>query len=164
MDGKDSRTGHFRYSVWFLLLSVHSLCLAQRITIRLIDVRDGRPLPNRQVSLSLLYDKDERTPPKYEAALYSKTDSNGQAEFRLPEPAPAHLSAWADVTSSEHWWCICSALVATQDAIQKGYVAPQPGPWAQKKPGSAKAVPAEILFLARPWNLLERILAPLERG
>ena len=163
MDGKDSRTRHFRYLVWFLVMSVHSLCLAQRITIRLIDVSNGRPPPNRQVSLSLLYGKNERTPAKYEAALHSKTDSSGQSEFRLPEPEPAHLSIWADVTSSEHWWCVCSALVATRDVNEKGYVAPQPGPWAQKEPSSAKAVPGEILFLARPWNLLERILAPLER-
>src|ERR1700680_778645 len=64
MDGKDSRTRHFRYLVWFLVMSVHSLCLAQRITIRLIDVSNGRPPPNRQVSLSLLYGKNERTPAK----------------------------------------------------------------------------------------------------
>jgi hypothetical protein len=163
MTGKHGMIRRLQFVVWSLLVSLHPLCLAQLVTIRVIDVRNGHPVTNRQVSLSLLYAKDEKIPAKDGATLRGKTDSSGQAEFRLPEPRPPQVYAWADVTSSEHWWCVCSVLVETQDLIQKGYVALQPGPWANKKPSSTKAVPAEIIFLARPWNLLERILAPLER-
>lgn len=152
MDGNDSRMGPFRYLVWLLPLSLHALCRAQRITIRLIDVRNRCPPPNRQVSLSLLCDKGESTPAKYDAALHSKTDSSGPAESRLPEPEPAHLSAWADLTTWEHWRSVCSILVATHDVIQKGYVAPQPGPWAQKSQVPLRRF-REVLFLARPQNL-----------
>ncbi|MGO9127040.1 MAG: Ig-like domain-containing protein [Terriglobales bacterium] len=149
--------------VWLLLVSLHPYSLAQLITIHVIDVRNGRPVQNRQVSLSLLYSKGEKIPGNQEPTLRGKTDSNGKAEFTLPEPGPAQVSAWADVTSLEYWWCSCYAALTTQELTQKGYVTSQPGPWAKNKPSSIKAVPAEILFLARPFNLFERILAPLER-
>jgi len=41
MDGNDSQDGSLSILVWLLLLSLHALCRAQRITIRLIDVKES---------------------------------------------------------------------------------------------------------------------------
>src|SRR5580698_9421761 len=87
-DWKHGMIRRLQFVVWSLLVSLHPLCLAQLVTIRVIDVRNGRPVPDRQVSLSLLYAKDEKIPAKDGATLRGKTDSSGQAEFRLPEPRP----------------------------------------------------------------------------
>ena len=131
--------------------------MAQTVTIRVINADDGRPLQKEPVSVSLLYDKGERIPAKYDTNLSLETDVNGEAHFTLPEPAPAHLSTQVHLTS-EHWHCGCGLLVATADLIQRGIVSPPPE--SKKSAVPAEAVPREILFVARPLSFLERLLYP----
>ncbi len=157
---KIHRLGHL---VCLVPVCLASVCYAQLITIRVIDARDGHPLQKREASLRLLYGNDEKTPTKYEPTLLLETDLDGEAQFRLPEPAPQHLEAWVDITSEGHWWCICTLSVVTLDVVQKGVVGPRWGHRSEKPPASVKTVPGEILFLARPWTLLDRLLAPLLR-
>jgi hypothetical protein len=114
----------------------------------------GHPLQNQPISISLLYDKSEKTPAKYEA-LNLKTDEKGESQFSLPEPAPSQLAAQVHLTS-EHWHCGCSVLATTQDLIQKGIV----GPRSSKSVNPVIAQPKEILFLARPFTFFERLLYP----
>ena len=155
---------HLRCLLCLLPVWLGSFCSAQAITIRAIDARDGHPIQNRQASLHLLYGKDERTPAKYQPTLLLETDVNGEAQFRLPEPAPEHLEAWVGITSEEHWWCSCLLSVATREVVQKGIVGPEPGPGRKGPPASLKPVPGTIVFPARPWTMYERLLAPLLRG
>jgi hypothetical protein len=123
-----------------------------------INAKNGRPLPKQNVSVSLLYEKSERAPAKYDALLHLETDVNGKAQFALPEPAPAHLSVGVRLTS-EHWRCRCTAaLVATQDLVQKGIVE---GHELTTSPTFVNVDPREILFVARPFTFLERVLYPL---
>ena len=107
------------------------------------------------------YDKGERRPAKYDAALSLETDVNGQAQFTLPEPAPGHLAAQIRIDWG-HWDCVCSVLAATQDVVQKGFVDSA----APKKSTAApvKAVPGEILFAVRPLSFFERLLHPFVKG
>jgi hypothetical protein len=153
-------THYLRRIRWFLLFWLSSFCAAQVVTIRVIEAADGRPLQKQRVSVSLLYDKNEPTPTKYDAVLSLETDQNGEAQFRLPEPAPAHLATQVNLTS-EHWRCGCSLLATTRDLIQKGIVEPKPGPESKKSAVLAKAEPGEILILARRLTLFERLLYPL---
>ena len=152
----------FRGSVCVLLLLVGPLCFAQVVTIRVINTADGRPLQRQQVTVSLLYDKGEKTPPKYDANLSLESDANGEAHFTLPEPAPSRLSARVRLTSV-HWRCGCEVLATMADVIQKGIVGPQPA-------GSKKSVtpvmvsPGEIIFLASPLSFFERALYPFVKG
>jgi hypothetical protein len=133
------------------------------IRVRVIDDTNGHPLPKQQVSISLLYEKGEKVPANYDALLQLETDVNGEVQFRLPEPAPAHLAAQVRLTS-EHWHCGCTALVDTQDLIQKGLVGPEPGHGSTRSTASVKAEPGEILFVARPFTFFERLLYPLVKG
>ena len=81
----------------------------------------GVPLQKQKFSVSLLYDKGEQTPPKYDATLNFETNASGEVQFTLPVPAPLHLSAQVHL-AAEHWRCGCMVLGMTQDLIQKGLV------------------------------------------
>ena len=151
----------FRVSVCVLLLLLGPSCLAQGLTIRVINAADGRPLPEQKVAVSLLYEKGDEAPAKFNAHLSLETDANGEAQFRLPEPPPKHLSAHVEINWAR-WHCGCGVLVATQDVIQKGIVnsAASSGQ-LRKSPELGRAVPGEIRFIARPLSLFERLLGPL---
>jgi hypothetical protein len=153
----------FRGSVYVFLQMLGPLCLAQVVAIRVINAADGRPLQKQRVSVSLLYEKGEKTPAKYDANLSLETDANGEAQFTLPEPAPRHLSAQVRLTS-EHWHCGCGVLAATGEVIQKGIVGPLPRAESKKSAPPVKADPGEILFVARPLSFFERLLYPFVKG
>ncbi len=148
----------FQCLVWFLLLWLSPSCFGQVIKIRVTDSKTGRPLQMQPVSVALHYGQGEKAPAKYDANLRLETDANGETQFRLPEPSPAHLVAQVRLTS-EHWHCFCMALVTTKDLIQMGIVQP-PGPESTTSSTNAKAEPGVIVFLARPFTFLERLFYP----
>jgi len=133
----------------------HAACFGQTIRIRVVNEKNGHPLPKQPISITLLYEKSEKTPAKYDAALNIETDEKGESQFSLPEPAPAHLAAQVHLTS-EHWHCGCGVLMVTQELIQKGIV----GPRSNETANAVKAEPKEILFLARPFTFFERLFYP----
>jgi hypothetical protein len=150
------------FRVCVLLLLGGPLCLAQVVSIRVINAADGGPLQKQQVSVSLLYDKGEKTPPKHNVNLSLESDAKGEAHFTLPEPAPSRISARVRLTSV-HWRCGCEVLATTEDVIQKGIIGPQPA--ESKKPATPVIVsPGEIIFLARPLSFFERVLYPFVKG
>jgi len=135
----------FVFLIWLLvLLSASPRCVGQKIKIRIINGSNGHPLSKQQVSASLLYEKTEKAPAKYDALLLLETDTNGVAQFTLPDLAPAHLSAGAHLTSAL-WHCGCAAplLVDTKDLIQNGIVA---GREFSSRVTPVKAAPGEIYF------------------
>src|SRR5258708_6058754 len=153
----------FRCSVCVLLLCLEPFCMAQTVTIRVINANDGRPLQNQPVSVSLLYDKGETPPAKYDANLTLQTDKDGEARFSLPVPPPAHLAVQVHVNSAR-WRCGCGALVATRDLIEKGIVGPVPPAESRNSTVPIKAAPGQILLVARPLSFWERLLYPFVKG
>ena len=150
-----------RLCIIFVLVAPSSPLRAHTavIKIRVVNVSNNRPMSRQSVSLALGYGKGERTPAEYAANPRLETDVNGEAQFRLPEPAPAHLVAQVHLTS-EYWHCICFAIETTQDVTQKGVV--QLAARDSLATGTnAKAEPGLILFLARPFTFFERLLYPL---
>jgi len=153
-----------RYLTLLCVLSVGFSCPAQTVTIRVVNANDGSPLQHQPVSVSLLYEKGETTPAKYDANLSLQTDANGEIRFELPKPAPAHMAAQVRLTS-EHWHCGCMVLAATQDVIEKGIVdSAASASESKRSPALVKAVPGEILFVARPLSFWERLLYPFVKG
>jgi hypothetical protein len=156
------KKGCFWCLTCFLLLWISPFCYGQAIRVRVINGKNGHPLPKQQVSVSLLYEGNETKPAKYDAIQHFDTDANGVAQFSLPEPAPAHLSVGVRLTS-EHWHCGCAApaLVVTKELIQKGIVEG----WELSSPSKpVTAAPAEIVFVARPFTFFELLLYPLLKG
>lgn len=152
-------------TIWgcIVLSGLSQFGVAQVITVRVIDATNGHPLHKQRVSVSLLYDKGEPTPAKYEQTLNLETSVDGKVQFTLPEPPPRHLSAQVSLSSGQ-WRCGCSVLATTQDLIQKGIVSPLPGTAPKKSEPAAITTPNEILFLARPLTFFERLLYPLVKG
>lgn len=142
------------------LLAVGSLCLAKAVTVRVINEDNGRPLQHQQVTISLLYEKGERAQAKYDAVLSLATDVNGEAQFRLPEPAPAHFSAFVRIDLTR-WRCPCFVLASTGNVMQKGIVESAADRRRPRAP--VKAVPGDILFIAHPLSFFERLLGYLEQ-
>jgi len=153
----------FRCIALICLLSIGPCCYAQAVTIRVINSNDGSPLRNQQVSVSLLYDRGEAQPANYNGNLSLETDANGEAHFVLPGPAPTHISAQVRLAPS-HWRCGCGVLVATEELIRNGTVGPLPAAESGKSAAPVKAVPGEILFVARPLSFWERLLYPFVKG
>jgi len=149
----------FRYLVIVALFSLGS-CFAQVVAVRVVNANNGQPLQGRQVSVSLLYEKGEPVPEKYDANLSLLTDAKGEVHFALPNPAPAHISAQVHMPDS--WRCACGILAPTEELIHSGIVAP--GVTAGKPATAAKAVPGEILFSAGPLSFWERLLYPFVKG
>jgi hypothetical protein len=158
-----SKLPHFRHLLWLALIWPGSPCLAQSVTVRVISVEDGRPMQKQKVWLNLWYFKGERPAANYDPNLGGETDANGKVQFQFPEPAPAHFSVKVDLTS-EYWDCGCLVLGTTKDLIQKGIVGPMPRAKLEKPDAAFKAVPDEILILARPFTLFERIMYPFMKG
>ena len=152
-----------RYSLclaWLCFLWIGPLSFAQLITIRVINAKNGHPLPKRHIMVRLLHEKSGKGGLQYDALLQLKTDVHGEARFTLPEPAPTHFSAL--VRLSSHWRCGCLALVATQEVIKKGLAKGQ-GSTGATIPVATE--PGEISFAARrrpffDWLLLT-LFAPL---
>ncbi len=154
-----NRTSGIGSLAYFLFVTVGPpLCYAQPVTIRVISTENGRPLQKQPVKLFLLYGPGEKIPANQKGMLRLETNVNGEAQFRLPEPPPAHLTVLVDIDGNR-WHCPCGVLAITEDVMSKGIVksAAEPG----KSHAFEKQVPGKILFVARPLSFFERLLAPL---
>lgn len=138
-----------------LMLAVCPVCYAQSVRVRVVDGKNGHGLPKQAVSVQFLYEK----PAKASPPLHLETDSNGEAEFSIPEPSPAHLSVRVALTS-EHWHCGCLMMADTEAVVHKGFLEGMPAKTKVPTP-PANAEPGYIVFVARPFTFAERLLHPL---
>lgn len=129
-----------------LVLAFAPFCMAQVVTVRIVNASDGHPLEKQKVSVG---------------SLSLETDANGKAQFNLPEPAPAHLMVLVTVDWGR-WHCRCGTLAATKDVIQTGIV--ESAADSKKSAAFEKATPGEILFVVRPLSFFERLFYPLLKG
>lgn len=137
-------------------LCTGTCCLAQAVTIRVLDTR-GHAVAKQRVTVSLFYSRADR-PANYEEDLEFTTDARGEAHFTLPEPPPEHL--FVDVhLPYKKWTCICSALSPTGDLMRAGVLES-----VQEAPRPARAItagPGEMVFIARQRSFWSRLLYPL---
>ncbi|HTY64134.1 MAG TPA: hypothetical protein VMG30_17930 [Acidobacteriota bacterium] len=143
----------------FLLCFTH-LGFAQAITVRVVDVTNGHLLTNYQASISPLYTEQNESSTKPSQELGIQSDKNGIIQISLPEPIPQRLFIKLNLKAG-HWQCGSVKFADTQEAIQKGIVGLSPGPKPSKTHVVVKAMPGEIVFLARPMTFFERLLYPL---
>ena len=148
--------------IYLLLLGLSPFCLAQVVTVRVIDITNGHPLKHQHVLLFLFYnDKKEPLPAKYDKITDRETNINGEAQFALPEPPPKRLDFKMRM-SSAHWHYVENFYANTQEVIQKGFVEPHFKP--KKTDALVKAVPGEIILFARPTTFFYRLFYPIMKG
>jgi hypothetical protein len=134
-----------------LLLLLPRFCFAQSVKVLVVDDKNGRPLPRQAVSLQFFYERPARvTPP-----LRATTDSKGEAQFSIPQPNPEHLDVRVALTSG-HWHCACWLMSDIEPVLRNGVALK-----LQSKPPWANAEPGLIVFHARPFTFVERLLYPI---
>lgn len=144
-------------SIATLLLLGFSICSAQEFSVRLIDARNGQPLPNK--ALTITFTENERALKGFTV----RTDVNGNANFHLPTPLPPNVL----VRNYDLYPCYQLTAANTQDLQQSGLVSR----YSQqeqacrfnfsKEASEIKAKPCQIILLARPETLWEKIQARL---
>jgi hypothetical protein len=128
--------------------------LAQAVKVRVVNVNNGHPVAKQAVSVQFLYEK----PPHASPAMHLETDSNGEAEFRIPEARPEHLNIRVGLDAGQ-WHCACWVMVDTATVVQKGIQRSAPSKSEAAIPAAVK--PGEVLIAARPLTFFERLLYPL---
>jgi hypothetical protein len=143
-----------------LMLSAFSPvnAIGETVTVRIINVTNGHPLRNQGISLSLLYDKEEDRPAKYDQIQNFTTDSSGEAKITILDPPPKYLDFRLHMTS-EHWKYAPLISVLTQEVIQNGII--EKAGVEKKNDIIPKTLPGEIIILARPLSFFERLLYPI---
>ncbi len=112
-----------RPALYLLYLLFVPVCLGQTITVRIIDVETGNPLPSQRVSISLMYEKEDKTPANYISPVILITDDKGAAQINFPSPAPRYVSFL--VALSSKWWQSDRDqrfILKTRELVQKGVV------------------------------------------
>jgi len=98
--------------VALLLPAVFQTCSAQEFSVRLVDARNGRPLPNETVTIT--FTENERSSKGFTV----KTDAKGTATFRLPTPLPPNVL----VRNYDLYPCYRQTSANTQVLKQSGLV------------------------------------------
>jgi hypothetical protein len=122
------------------------------VKIRVVQVRNGKPLRNEPIEVSFEGMK---------SGLELTTGADGTAEFRLPSPAPRRFFVLVRLKSEEpDWSCECGRFFDTQAVLDYGYVCRTTENidlWKRPDP-DIKPVPGEIVFRPRRVPLLLRPL------
>jgi hypothetical protein len=145
------------FAIAFLLSGV---CFGQQVTVRVVNGSDGQPLPGWKVSVFFV----NGTPGKQDVKELQplQTDSDGKAQFALPQPVPDVLNVYA--FPQTHNWYPGSVKTKTSVVMQLGTQSPS----GVKTPEKVRGQPGQILILAKPitvWDkIIHTLLGPLERG
>jgi hypothetical protein len=132
-------------------LLANSLCLGQTITIRIIDQSNGHPLPDQQVSISMGYEKREKTPKESLPMVRFRTDSEGKGQVRLPKPPPSYLSML--ITISSAYLPYDSPFTAKTSEILKSGIVKKIAESLCERCIVPEAVAGEVLFLTLPYTI-----------
>jgi hypothetical protein len=150
---------NFVYIGWLLLVAAGTFCLGEDFTVRVLNANNEHPLRKESVSISLFYANGDATPAKYDGVMKLRTDRNGEAQFRLPDPSPAKVSIKVRLRSG-HWRVQDWAMVPTRDLMQTGVVQ-EPESSDTESPTAPK--PGVALFLARPVSMAGELVSPVWR-
>jgi len=146
--------------VILLALSLCQPCFGDTVTVRVINGKSGRPLSRQEVLVQFLDEKVEKAPAIDSSVLRLETNPNGEATFSIPDALPETLWIRVNLTS-KHWHCGCMKFAKTETVIHKGVDAEPPPQSAVSSPVQAK--PGQVVFIARPPTLIERLLYPIEK-
>jgi len=141
--------------VLFLLAPTVS-CLAQQVTVRVVDIKNGQPLKGEKVVIQFFAAHPSLSPTTVQ------TDVNGETHFVVPNPTPEYVDVHVFL-KSEHWHCGCWVYARTNRVLQQGVVQ---SPATKMRQGIQEAAgkPGEIVIVARPLTFFEKLLYPLVKG
>ena len=135
-------------------------CLAQDITVRVLDVRNGQALSNGTVRVQF------HVPLVSELqTLEGKTGSDGIAKFRLPEPMPPKIAVQVTNENPRLYPCYSLLLQETQTVVHDGFLSRCSKPQQKcyctfsKQVSQIQTKPGELVLLVRPFTAWEKFLS-----
>jgi hypothetical protein len=131
------------------IATLATACVAQEVTVRVINAKNGQPLPNESVVVQFMGTQASSS------SMQLTTDAKGEAHFNIPDSQTEHLDVRV-VLKSGHWDCGCWVMTDPK-TVQQGIVAYTP----IKNHDMPVAKPNEIIVLARPLRFIERLLWPI---
>jgi hypothetical protein len=152
---KTPQRTHILYLALILVLSLECGCIAQAITVRVVNLANNKPVKNARIYVNGF---SETAHGKWED-LNIMTATNGEASLPLPKSAPVHFYIFASLPDS-HWGCTCVVRVDTDEVMQKGKVIVST---THRHERAFPPTPSELLLALRPLPWWVRVLAPLER-
>ena len=126
--------------------------------MRLVDVRDARPYPDRKISVNFHV---PQTPELQ--TVEGATGPDGVAVFHLPDPAPTVISVF--VANGALYPCYRAGPIDTHQVISEGLVArctkPPQGCACKfsKQIDAIQTRPGEVVLPARPFTRWEKFLS-----
>ncbi len=161
-----------RWFTFLLLPLIGTTCLAQTITVRVINEANESPVRDQEVYVSGVTgtgatEREERQnllvkPLKPD--LHLVTDATGEARFELPTPMPPFFYVRVKV-SEPRFDCTCLLRASTREVVQEGLLIGGPqADGAGSIKSSLQPRPSEILLRLRPTPWWVRILWPLLKG
>lgn len=137
--------------IWVLWLS--QMCLAQSVTVHVVNEINAKPLANQSVLVQFLFDDSSKT----SSVLRLVTDSHGETQFSLPEPTPERIDVEISL-AKKYWHCACWVIADTETIIHSGVLqVPKTEPPMHPFPPANKE-PGRVIFIARPYAALEMLL------
>jgi hypothetical protein len=138
-----------RFAAFLIVLAVSTpTCLAQVVTVRLVDVKSLRPLKGTIVRLRFQDLHPLRIRSDY---LDGVTDKEGRAAFELPEPTPDRVLVEPQIQN----WDMCSHLAyETPKVLRSGVVGQDFCRYADL---GFSAKPGEIVLFVRHISFWERL-------
>jgi len=139
-----------------IVLWQDSNCFGQTFKVRLLDVRNARPIADEPIKVSFHI---PQTPELQ--TVEEKTDKDGVANFVLPTPAPEQIS----VLDVQLYPCYSRALLKTQEIFEQGMVSRCSKPFQAchchlgKQVANLQKTPGELVLLARPIPMTEKVLS-----
>jgi len=124
--------------------------LAEDVTIRLINAKNGQPLEGQVIVLHL-GDASRASTPRVETT----TSSDGTATFHLPEPLPEEV--FLDTENGKIRACYSWGAFSTREVIKHGVVAENKCDPKGKLKGKFTAKPGEVIVFVRSLKWWERM-------
>jgi len=134
-----------------VLLCMAPRCFAEYMTLKVVHEGDGTPVSEQYITMQLQYENSGE-----QRQISQRTDSAGEARFRVPLRRPD--SVRIEVHFNERGFrCSCRVQTEPETVFRTGLVI---APRTRKSENSSliEARPGQIVFVARPSSLLQKIL------
>ena len=153
-------------SLLFLLVGVEGD--AETVKIRLVNSTNGSPVTNLNILVFGVSGKANAQPEESRKMLDKHatpdvrliTNSNGEAHFDLPNPAPDHFYIHAELAGPV-WDCTCLVRVVTEEVLRKGRTISNSQEGLSPGNFSTKPESGEIVFRLKPTPWWVRVFWPL---
>jgi hypothetical protein len=142
-------------ALW-MVLSLGPFCFGEMphpLVVRVLNGRDGQRLAGQLVTLHLSFGKASGV--EHNLVLVYQTDSNGEVRVPMPEITPENLDVAVTLKAND-LHCPRHVFTRIETVMREGLMVASHS--RTRNPSTMQAAPGEIVFVARPPGILEKML------